>query len=57
MDTESLIIALLAIAAAGIGYHLLRRRKDARGSAPEHFFGGLDEETALHDTRASRLKD
>lgn len=49
MDIESLFIALLVVVVLALGYKLLRRRathKD-KDSAPEHFFGGVGEETIM----------
>jgi hypothetical protein len=51
LDIDSLIFALLLVAALGLGYWYLRRRSDAGDSAPQHFFGAADEETVMHDTR------
>lgn len=52
MDIESLFIALLLILVLALGYRALRRRA-AKPSAPEHFFGGMGEETVLTETRGS----
>lgn len=52
MDIESILIALLVVGLLALGYGLLRRRA-AKGSAPEHFFGGVGEETVLTEMRGS----
>lgn len=46
MDIESLLIALVLILVVALGYRLLRRHA-AKPSAPEHFFGGVGEETVM----------
>lgn len=53
VDIESLFIALLVVAVLALGYRLLRHRAAAKGSAPEHFFGGVGEETVMAETRGS----
>jgi hypothetical protein len=51
VDIESLLIALVLIVVLALGYRALRRH--AKPSAPEHFFGGVGEETVLTETRGS----
>ena len=53
MDIESLLIALLVAVLLVLGYWLLRRRGAHKDSAPEHFFGGVGEETVLTEMRGS----
>ena len=51
MDIESVFIALLLVVVLALAYRMLRRRA-TKSSAPEHFFGGVGEETML-ETRGS----
>ena len=50
MEVESLFIALVLVAGVVVAYRAMRRHR-AGESAPEHFFGGVDEETHLAETR------
>jgi hypothetical protein len=51
METFSLLLALALVVVLGIGYKLLRRRGEPRGSAPEQFFG-VGDETVLTEMRS-----
>ena len=51
MEVESLFIALVLVAGVIVAYWGLRRRGSGE-SSPEHFFGGMDEETHLAETRS-----
>ena len=51
MEFESLFIAVVLVAGLVVAYRSLRRTDRRSHSAPEHFFGGLDEDTHLADPR------
>lgn len=51
VEFESLFIAVVLVAGLVVAYFSLRGADRRSRSAPEHFFGGLDEETHLADPR------
>lgn len=52
MDTESLLVAVALFALLGGCFKYLRRRRERGESAPEHFFGAMDDDTAMLDVRS-----